>query len=126
MSERRRFSRILYSTPARLSQGERHWQTELIDISLQGALIRRPSDWSHGESLDYHLTFHLAGSEIEIKMEVELSHLDDEKLGLYCHHLDIDSATHLRRMIELNVGDEDLLHRELEELLEEHLEHPHP
>ncbi|MGL5287044.1 PilZ domain-containing protein [Aeromonas sp. RU39B] len=126
MSERRRFSRILYSTPAILSQGDHNWSTVLIDISLQGALIRRPADWLHGESLDYHLTFHLTGSDIRIQMECELSHLDDEKLGLYCHHIDIDSATHLRRMIELNVGDEELLHRELEQLLSEHLEHPHP
>ena len=38
----------------------------------------------------------------------------------------IDSATHLKRMIELNVGDEELLHRELEQLLSEHLEHSQP
>ena len=72
------------------------------------------------------LTFTLDDSDIQISMEVEATHLDDKRLGVYCHHIDIDSATHLKRMIELNVGDEELLHRELEQLLSEHLEHPHP
>lgn len=123
MSERRRFSRVLYSTKIHMSQGGHHWHSELIDISLQGALVRRPPDWQHGETLNYHLSFHLAGSDITIHMEAELSHLDEEKLGFYCHHIDIDSATHLKRIIELNIGDETLLHRELEQLLQDHIQH---
>ena len=43
--------------------------------------------------------------------------LKDHHLGLFCHHIDIDSITHLRRLIELNLGDETLLQRELAELL---------
>jgi len=37
MSERRRFARILYLTMAELTQGEQKWQTQLVDVSLQGA-----------------------------------------------------------------------------------------
>ena len=36
-------------------------------------------------------------------MQVELTHEASKKLGFYCHHIDIDSATHLKRMIELNI-----------------------
>lgn len=39
-------------------------------------------------------------------MQVELTHEASKKQGFYCHHIDIDSATHLERMIELNVCDE--------------------
>ncbi|MGL4249946.1 MAG: PilZ domain-containing protein [Aeromonas sp.] len=126
MSERRRFARILYLTMAELTQGEQKWQTLLADVSLQGALLVRPDDWQSSSNKEYQLSFRLNGSDIEIKMQVELNHEATKKLGFYCHHIDIDSATHLRRMIELNVGDEKLLHRELEQLLSEHLEHPHP
>ena len=126
MSERRRFSRILYLTMADLVQGDKKWRTQLVDISLQGALLIRPDDWESHDNKEYSLSFVLGGSDIEIKMQVMLTHEASKKLGFYCHHIDIDSATHLKRMIELNVGDEDLLHRELEQLLSEHLEHPHP
>ncbi len=34
-----------------------------------------------------------------------------------CEHIDIDSITHLKRLIELNLGDEALLHRELAHLI---------
>ena len=126
MSERRRFSRILYLTMADLVQGDKTWRTQLVDVSLQGALLIRPDDWESRDNKEYELGFVLSGSDIEIKMQVELTHEASKKLGFYCNHIDIDSATHLKRMIELNVGDEDLLHRELEQLLDEHLEHPHP
>ena len=34
MIERRRFFRVIFSTPAVLRQGERSWQTKLLDLSL--------------------------------------------------------------------------------------------
>lgn len=122
MPERRRFARILYLTTAELTQGEQKWQTQLVDVSLQGALLLRPDDWTGSDDKEYQLSFALSGSDIEIKMQVLLNHEASKKLGFYCHHIDIDSATHLKRMIELNVGDEKLLYRELEQLLSEHLE----
>lgn len=126
MTERRRFSRVLYAAQANLSQGSHTWTTQLVDVSLQGALLDRPANWHPGQDRDYQLSFSLADSDIVLTMAVELSHEDDQRLGFYCHHIDIGSASHLKRMIELNVGDEALLHRELEQLLAEHLAHPHP
>ena len=75
---------------------------------------------------EYEINFMLGGSDIEIRMQVELTHVASKKLGFYCHHIDIDSATHLKRMIELNIGEEQLLYRELEQLLQEHREHIPP
>jgi len=123
MSERRRFARILYLTMAELTQGERKWRTQLVDISLQGALLIRPDDWVSNENKEYQLSFVLSGSDIEIKMQVELNHEASKKLGVYCHHIDIDSVSHLRRLIELNVGDSELLMRELAHLIEDHQQH---
>ncbi|MCD8547157.1 MAG: PilZ domain-containing protein [Aeromonadaceae bacterium] len=123
MVDRRRFFRVVFSTPALLSQGEQQWPTRLLDLSLQGALVERPLDWPVEASGRYELKFCLADSEIELRMEVEPTHADPSRLGLYCHHIDIDSASHLKRLIELNVGSGELLQRELAHLLEEHLEH---
>jgi hypothetical protein len=53
-----------------------------------------------------------------IKMQVRLTHEDNGQLGFVCQHIDLDSISHLRRLIELNLGDEEELHRELAALLE--------
>jgi hypothetical protein len=126
MIERRRFFRVVYSTPAQLQQGEQVWSTTLLDLSLQGALLNRPANWTEQNNGLFTLSFTLADSDIEIRMEVESTHLDEQKLGVYCHHIDIDSASHLRRLIELNAGDTELLLREFAHLLEDHKEHQQP
>lgn len=123
MVERRRFFRVFFSTPAELIQGEQIWHTRLLDLSLQGALVERPLGWPDQSQGLYELNFTLADSDIRISMEVEPTHEAKDKLGFYCHHIDIDSVSHLKRLIELNVGNADMLQRELAHLLEEHLEH---
>ena len=126
MIERRRFIRVIFSTPATLRQGDRQWQTKLLDLSLQGALVEEPQEWPTDAAGHFELCFALADSEIEIRMEVEPSYIKESHLGLYCHHIDIDSVSHLKRLIELNVGNADMLKRELAHLLEEHIEHEKP
>ncbi|MEZ9333247.1 PilZ domain-containing protein, partial [Vibrio sp. 10N.286.51.A4] len=37
-------------------------------------------------------------------------------MRLRIEHLDIDSISHLKRLVELNVGDDELLYREIEHL----------
>ena len=123
MVERRRFFRVVFSTPAELAQGEQIWHTRLLDLSLQGALVEQPLDWPEQNPGRYELSFSLADSDIRISMEVELTHKAQNRWGFYWHHIDIDSVSHLKRLIELNVGNADMLQRELVHLLEDHLEH---
>lgn len=125
MVERRRFFRVGYTTRATIRQAECVWETELLDLSLQGALLKRPEQWPLDASGVFHLEFTLDHSDVTIQMDVEPTHLDEKRLGVYCHHIDIDSASHLRRLIELNAGSPELLQRELAHLLEEHVEHEH-
>lgn len=121
MEAARRYYRMVYATPAQLIQGDDSWDTKLLDLSLQGAMVEIPQNWGGQEGEDYHLRFSLAESDVVIEMDVILKKIHANKgLGLQCHHIDIDSATHLKRMIELNVGDDDELHRELELLIVDH------
>jgi len=116
MQDRRHFTRILFSTTAHLSNMGKVWPTELIDLSLKGALVKKPEDWKCGEAKSVLLTFKLAQSDIELNMNTSLVHEKQDYLGLLCEQIDIDSATHLKRLIELNVGDDELLNRELDSL----------
>jgi hypothetical protein len=51
-------------------------------------------------------------------MSVELVHKEKGRLGFKCKHIDIDSITHLRRLVELNLGNADMLERELSALID--------
>ena len=116
MTENRRFTRIVFSTPASLIQDNKQWLTELVDLSLKGALVLKPADWRANIGERFTLDFKLPGSDIDICMQVHKAHERDNCLGLTCDSIDIDSATHLRRLIELNVGSAQLLNRDLEHL----------
>ncbi len=121
MEDNRRFTRIVFSTPVKLSTATGVWTAELIDVSLKGALVKMPENWPHHAEDQFTLSFRLAGSEIDINMQVSKAHQLNHCIGFSCDSIDIDSASHLRRLIELNVGSADLLNRDLE-----HLTHPEP
>ncbi|WP_394129554.1 PilZ domain-containing protein [Shewanella maritima] len=118
MDDRRKFSRILFAASAYIYQGENTWRTKILDLSLSGALIKRPDNFSGQINSNYHLEFILPESDIEVVMEMNLAHKATEHLGLRCVHIDVESISHLRRIIELNMGDAELLNRELEMLAE--------
>lgn len=123
MVERRHFIRILYQTPAKLHQSQVEWLAEVRDLSLQGILLTCPPDWTPTPDKHYTVSFCLHDSEIELTMKTQLVHHDSNYLRMQIHHIDIESASHLRRLVELNVGTDELLHRELEQLadLKKHL-----
>ncbi|MFB3302201.1 PilZ domain-containing protein [Pseudomonas sp. AMR01] len=116
-SDRRRFRRIAFKAKTTIAQGSWKWPVQLVDVSLKGLLVDRPDDWQgDGEQL-FDVDIRL-DPEAHIQMQVKLAHDDHGQLGFVCEHIDLDSITHLRRLIELNLGDEDELHRELGALLE--------
>lgn len=52
----------------------------------------------------------------EVSMHIAVVHEGEEETGLQCNAIDIDSVTHLRRLVELNLGDESQLNKELSQL----------
>ena len=48
-----------------------------------------------------------------IRMDGVVAHIADQRVGLHCQNIDVDSITHLRRLIQLNLGDAELCDREL-------------
>lgn len=114
--DKRQFTRITFDSPVYLSTETATWQSELVDISLNGVLIDKPANWQGSVGDLYKLTLDLNESDIEIRMEVEVAHMEKNHIGLHCKHIDLDSITHLRRLVELNVGNTEILNRELSAL----------
>lgn len=112
---RRSFTRVFFDAEAALTQGERSWPVMLIDISLRGLLIRNPGDIDLTESEPLDISIHLGG-DLQIQMHLRFKHREADHIGFYCDYMDLDSMSHLRRVMELNAADPAMLERELSAL----------
>ncbi|HEB92606.1 MAG TPA: PilZ domain-containing protein [Gammaproteobacteria bacterium] len=116
-NEQRRFSRISFAADVQLVDAKGSWRSRLIDLSLKGALIAAPQDWSGQPGEHFLLELALdRDEEVVVRMEVSVSHIENDHIGFRCEHIDLDSISHLRRLVELNLGDAELLDRELSAL----------
>ena len=117
-AEKRQFSRIAFDAPVILQSGNKIWRSKLLDISLKGALIITPDNWENTDDTDFNFSIQLDECDYEIEMKVKLAHSEKKQIGFHCVHIDLDSVSNLKRLVELNLGDEDLLKRELSHMLE--------
>jgi len=113
--ERRNFHRILFDAASTLATPDGTYTSKLLDISLNGVLMATPDKWPGACGDHAELKVHLA-DEAVISMEVEVTHQEPEHIGMRCIHIDMESISHLRRLVELNLGDSKLLERELSAL----------
>ena len=81
---------------------------------MRGILVHRPDHFSLDLDNPFEATIRLSGSDSHIIMTLIFSHEENNTLGFKCQHIDIDSMTHLKRLVELNVGNDDILMRELD------------
>ena len=111
-SNQRSFSRVPFVTPVRLIGPHGSTAVQLLNISLKGALVSRPAGWVVEPGTLLALELSLAGNE-HIRANVKVAHSEPESVGLFWAHIDLDSMTHLRRLVQLNLGDAEQLDREL-------------
>jgi len=117
--ERRHHFRIAFHAPAQLILPGGSTDVVVVDLSLKGALLRLPADRQVPEGASCTLRVRLDEMGDNIRMETKVTHTEGPYVGLSCHTIDLDSVTHLRRLVELNLGSEELLQRELSALLSE-------
>lgn len=117
-NESRHFLRIPFHADVQLHLANEVQTTRLLDISLKGALLKseQPNINSFkGKSCS--MTLSLGEDGEIITMEGNVVHQEGQLMGIECQHIDLDSLTNLRRLMELNTGDDKLLERELDEML---------
>lgn len=119
-ADRRRFWRTVFHSPVALRDETGTGNAELIDISLSGALVELPSgrQVAAGAACELQLTL---ADDVQIAMRASVVHVEGQRLGLRCNDIDLESMTHLRRLVELNLGDPALLQRELPALMRDNL-----
>jgi len=116
MENRRQFTRVLFSIKAELTVEEVTYPVSIHDISLDGALVTAVKSEQSLKGKLGTLSFFLSDNESEVTMYIAVVHEHNDETGLQCNAIDIDSVTHLRRLIELNLGDSDQLNKELSQL----------
>jgi len=116
MVQRRKHYRLPYVCPCVLIYEGKKYPTHLVDISLKGAMVGVPVGLEPKEGHAYRLEVTLDEAPGAIIMEVVPAHWSKGRIGLRCFSMDVDSLTHLRRLLELNLGDPTLVEKELRQM----------
>jgi len=95
---------------------ETFYEVSIHDISLNGALITAVESDTAIKGKLGTLSFFLSDGESQVTMHIAVVHEAEDETGLQCNAIDIDSVTHLRRLVELNLGDSEQLNKELNQL----------
>jgi hypothetical protein len=80
------------------------WQSNIVDITAQGALIQCPDNWPGIQSDHVRMTLILEGENIELKLSGIVVSQQPSILGINFLSLNLDSAAHLQRIIELDLA----------------------
>ena len=114
MEDRRKFTRLLFEATAYLQQNRTLWNTKIIDLSLNGALVEKPNDFFPAISGMIYLSFTLPTSLIEIEMEMQIIHANDRIIGCRCIYIDMENISHLKKLLMDNGVEPKLLEQEFE------------
>ena len=99
-----------------LTTGDGCFSVHVLDLSLKGALVVLSPGVDLQPGALCQLVVPLTSTHDHIAMSTEVAHVEGRCAGLLCHSIDLDSVTHLRRLIELQLGAPHLLDRDLAEL----------
>ena len=112
----RHFSRIPFDAEVLLHLHDRTISVQLIDIALKGALVQTTLPQALALQEKCRLELPLTDGGDGVVMAGKVVHLEGQHVGIECQDIDVASLTQLRRLIELNTGDADLMSRELSHL----------
>lgn len=120
MEEQRRYTRFPCQGGATLSQGNQSMPVELVDLSLDGVLLRLPLCEPLEPAGSYQLIFQLPQSNQAVTMQLVITHQSESVIGARCQQLSREDRDRLCHYIAFHAADDGLLQRELTELLEQH------
>lgn len=109
----RQYSRIPFHADVMLHVPAGTIKVHLVDIALKGALVRTDAPPALTLQEPCRLVLPLAENGEGVVMKGHIVHLDQDHIGIASDTMDLTSLTRLRRLIELNTGDTELMDREL-------------
>ncbi|HMV38556.1 PilZ domain-containing protein [Plasticicumulans sp.] len=117
-NERRLFTRIPFVANVEVVIDGVPHPAELHDISLMGVLVRVDDGASAALDTPVHVLLALDTERtVVIATHGRIVHNEDGRLGCRFDQVDLDSMIHLRRLMELNLGDAERIKREIYEMV---------
>jgi len=113
VENKRTFSRIEFEGETSIIYKAITLSAELHDISLKGALVCFNEKPPIQLRETCHVELSLPDSDIVLSFECEAVHAHENYLGLQFISVTSETLTHLRKLIELNLGDHEKTTTEL-------------
>jgi hypothetical protein len=109
----RRFRRIPFEAIVTIRTDQGNISGELLDVALKGALIGTDAPVDLPLESECDLNISIPDSPIKLDFKARLIHQEGNHSGFLFTSEDLDTLTHLRKLIELNTGDVEATRSEL-------------
>ncbi len=109
----RRFRRIPFEAEVTLNVGQENWSGELLDVAMKGAMVGSGTPLPLPLGSKCSLCISLPDSTISLNFQAELLYYENSRYGFKFISEDLETFTHLRKLIELNTGDAEATRSEL-------------
>ena len=116
-TERRRYTRIPLIKNVTLYSGMEALDSQIVDISLKGVLLKCPENHQPKAGGLYRLSIPMEGSPAII-MNIEVIYANEDVFGTEWTQIDMDSFASLKRTIELNIKENENLRKDIKTLAE--------
>jgi hypothetical protein len=117
--EKRRFSRTSFVATGSLLVGSVSVDCAVVNISLKGALVELDDASGISRDQPVALSFKLGDEDTVVTAQGKCAHIEGTEVGIRFTSMDLDSLTHLRRLMELNTADAESIEQELGFLVDE-------
>lgn len=117
MQERRHFSRIKYKGSCSIVFNDLAVAATLCDISLHGALLMLSEPLPQLSEEKLQVKFCLEGSEICLDLSGFVSNQFENFIGVQFTKMDIETISHLKRLVALNLEGTDGVIKEFTQLI---------
>ena len=109
----RRFRRVPFEAKVSLTVDQDYWIGELHDVAMKGALVETMAPLPMPVGTRCELSITLPGTAISLDFDAELVYIEGQQYGFKFISEDLETLTHLRKLIELNTGDVETTRSEL-------------
>ncbi len=107
--DKRRFSRVDYQTSAMVrTEDGREIRGQVENLSLKGLFVVSPAEISEGLHVEIHLALSGNGAALVLHVKGRVVRVDPRgfAIDLVLRGIDVDTLTHLRHIIDYNLGRE--------------------
>ena len=115
----RKFSRVPFRVSAAVKSGERRFQAEVENLSMNGMFLVTGEQLRMDEAVDITITLNGTSPEINVRLTGRVSRVAGNGIGFTFEKTDLESYTHLKNIVAYNCDDADQVMEEIHNAIDE-------